>query len=410
MPPETSQAEQDRTNLLGLRGVPAYFYPCPISWPWEMEIIDLDLLSHNLKVARTPVLKVAALLMDLSGLILRDRLPHDADLIQLVGRIGRPVSAPLRGVIKGLAALAPKDRLRCCVHIKTDVRIVGGRALLLDPDHEGELLFGDDPVNRIHNGLWALNPGVLSEPRSSTSSLWFLPCPAFVLSPCILPHGPRIDSLTIPALYIGLHSVYRTIHCWQAGFWLNDISRGYAICGKDLQERWLQQVPGARKPDPVYRFLLKPSERLRQECLVFLRQANDKLRDRLANRDKQADKATKTAQKRQPLVVAATDPSGDKAASAGGKRGGWAHDGPPEEPGWFGPCEGPLYTLEVLLGYGRDTIMVRNSRGTIWVMRVHSKMFRVWFTTKVEYENAKAISERQEKITKHKRKRRNKAG
>lgn len=375
-----------------------------------MEVIDLHLLSHNLKVTRPIVLRVAALLVDLSGVILRDGLPPDADLIPLVDRVGRSVDASLRGMVKRIAAFTPTERLRCCSHIKMNVRIVGGRALLLDPDHEGELLFGDDPVNRIHNGLWALNQGVLSEPRSSSSSLWFLPCPAFVLSPCILPHGPRIDSLTIPALYIGLQGVYRAIYCWQAGFWLNDISRGYAICGKDLQEHWLQQVPGARKPDPVYRFLLKPSERLRQECLVFLRQANDKLRDRLANRDTQANKATKTAQRREPLLVAATDPSGDKAASAGGKRGGWAHDGPPEESGWFGPCEGPLYKLEDLVGYGTDTIMARNSRGTLWVMRVHSKKFRVWFKTNAEYENAKAISEGQTKITKHKRKRRHRAG
>ena len=47
------------------------------------------------------------------------------------------------------------ERLRCCVNDKVNVRIVDGRALLLDPDTKDKLLFGneDDPIAWVHNGL-----------------------------------------------------------------------------------------------------------------------------------------------------------------------------------------------------------------------------------------------------------------
>jgi hypothetical protein len=289
-------------------------------------------------------------------------------------------------LVKQIAQMKPEKRLVCCQAIAMRVQIVDGQGLLLDPDHEGQLLFDDDPVGRIHNGLWAINPSVLSELRSP-SNLWFLPCPAFLLNPCRLAGDRCVEMPTIPALYIGVQRLDKAIDQWRARFWLCDITRGYDSAGSALQAYWVQQVPSTREPDPVYRFILEPSEQLRDEALLFLRQANDKLRERLATGNTEANSPTKRTRQEQPPAVVPAESSGSKAKMVGGKQGSWAHEAPPpeNERWWQTPIEGSLKELAKWADTSEQTFRQRNHRKNIWVVKQHGKKYSVYFRTEDQY-------------------------
>lgn len=92
-----------------------------------------------------------------------------------------------------------------------------------------------------------------------------------------------------------------------------------------------------------------------------------------------------------------TEPSGGKVGNTTKKtkekRGVWAHTSPPPpaDVRWWQPfIEDSLKGLAKAIGATDGVIRGRNQRGTLWVMFVQGKKFRVWFQNKLEYETAKA--------------------
>lgn len=267
--------QQRQTNLLGLVSLPLHLCHWPPGWLWDVEIVDLPALYQKTKLRQVTRKETLRLLLDLSDGILKTGSKDEADLPPLFKLTDKEAKFRSR-FAQRIGELTAVERLGCCGHSKANVKFSDGRPLLLDPWHEGELLFGDDPIAWIRNGLWALDQRVL---RSlPPTSLGFLPCPALTIRPCELPGGRKITTPTNPALYIGLRPVNQVIDEWRAHFWFQNIRDGYALAGERLQERWLQRVPNTSEPDPVYRFIREPSERLRDEALIFLRHAHDKVR------------------------------------------------------------------------------------------------------------------------------------
>lgn len=265
-------------------------------------------------------------------------------------------------------------------------QVLDGRALLVDPWDTEKLWFSDDPVGWIRNGLAAIDPRVLPSLFAATGSpaAWILPCPAFEIEPCKITEDREITTATIPALNVGGYSANTEIAEWRARFWMGDIVDGYALGGKQIQAAWLQQVPGASEPDPVYRFLNSPSIELRSEALRFLRQVDSK--GQRSEEDRQEAKAPPSDRDDQgdvPLSLSRTDkPS----------RGAWAHTEPPpiEDRWWQAHLEGSLKELSGAIGETRPTLEQRNRKGTLWLMQIHTKRYRVWFRSKAEYDEAKA--------------------
>jgi hypothetical protein len=346
-----------------------------------MEIIDVHALQQVLRATDLDYVDVLRLLFDLSDVILRDKLRGDVDLLSVLAAT-KNETASRKELAQRVTRLKPVDRLRCCATNKANVRNVGGRFLLLNPHNESELLFGDSPVAWIRNGLWAIAPKILPL-SSSAGGGWFLSCPALAIQPCEAPGNRKITTRTVPALYIGTRFRNTEIAEWRARFWVRDIADGYALRGKELQAAWLQQVPGAAEPDPVYRFLRAPSKDLRDEALLFLRQAHDKVHERT---DVGGGK---------PAKVARPSPA------ARPKRGSWAHDGsPPKEENWW-PLEfdRPAIDLAKAIGVCVPTMKDMNKNKKIWVMCIHGTSYQVWFKTKHECDKARKNIELEQKNT-----------
>jgi hypothetical protein len=298
------------------------------------------------------------LLMDLSSVIVTDDLPDDVDLRSIT--LGEEDADSRKDWVERITRLTPSDRLSCCGHSKASVRIVEGRALFLEQDflcseqdHEDKLLFGSDPIAWIRNGLWALDQRVLPSLLSLIGLSGLRPCPAMIIQPCELPGGRKITAPTIPAVYVGTLGVNKEIDRWRAIFWFREIREGYALAGKELHASWVQRAPGASEPDPVYRFLLKPCEDLRNEALLFLRHAHGK-------------------------VQGSKDTGGSSVHT----------DPPPENQGWRGPIEGQLAELAERIHTTEKTLKTMSMRGTLWLRKVAGQRFQVWFKTNDEYSAA----------------------
>ncbi len=163
-----------------------------------MEVIDVHALQQKLKVSDGDCEGVLRLLFDLSDVIVRDKLPEQVDLPSILGLTKNEIS-PRKEWVRCIAELTPGERLSCCIPNKVNARNVGGRMLFLNPHVEGELLFGDDPVAWIRNGLWALDQDPLPLLTSSEEGKAFLPCPALLIQPCEIPGNRKIATPTIPA-------------------------------------------------------------------------------------------------------------------------------------------------------------------------------------------------------------------
>jgi hypothetical protein len=317
--------------------------------------------------------EVLRLLIDLSDAGLKAGLKDEEDMPPVLKLTEKETRVRPR-FAQRLKELTSKERLSCCGHSEANVQLVEGRPLLLDPWHEGDLLFGDDPIAWIRNGLHAIDRRVLRSLPPMVPVSDFLPCPALTIQPCELPGGRKITTPTIPALYIGLHPVNQVIDEWRAHFWFRDIQDGYARAGERLQERWLQRVPNTSEPDPVYRFIREPSERLRDEALIFLRHAHDKPKERTGA---DGDKGAKTAR-----------------ANRGAKprRGSWAHTTPPpvEQNWWQPPLIGSLKDLAKAIGVSQSVIKKKDRNESLWVLSVHAKKYQVWFKTEHEYKQARS--------------------
>ncbi len=368
---EGSQSHQ--TNLLGLVGLPLHFSNRPTSWPWDVEVVCLPALHQRLNMRQVTSEEVLHLLIDLSDAGLKAGLKDEEDMPPVLKLTEKETKVRLR-FAQRLEELAPRERLSCCGHSKEKVQLVEGRPLLLDPWHEGDLLFGDDPIAWIRNGLHAIDRRVLRSLPPMVPVSDFLPCPALTIQPCELPDGRKITTPTIPALYIGLRPVNQVIDEWRANFWFQDIRDGYARAGERLQERRLQRVPSTSVSDPVYRFIDDPSERLRDEALTFLRHAHDKPKERTGA---DGDKGAKTAH-----------------ANCGAKptRGSWAHTTPPpvEQNWWQPPLIGSLTDLAKAIGVSQSVIKIKNQNESLWVLPVHTKKYQVWFRTQYDYNQARS--------------------
>jgi hypothetical protein len=259
-----------------LTGIPLHFCDRPDSWPWDVEIVDLSALHRTINLSQVSLEETLRLLVDLADESLKAKLAGNENLPPVVMLTDK--EAKLRSTFaQRIAELLSLERLNCCGHSKANVQL-SGRPLLLGPGHEGELLFGDDPIAWIRNGLHAIDARTLSSLDSWGIGIGsLLPCPTLRIE-LRETEGHRITSPTIPALYIGLRPVNQVIDEWRATFWLRDIQEGYALAGEQLQAHWRGRVPGTSELDPVYRFIREPSERLRDEALLFLRQAHETLK------------------------------------------------------------------------------------------------------------------------------------
>jgi hypothetical protein len=355
-----------------------------------MEVIDVYLLGSMFEQLGVDYIDVCRLLFDLSDVILRDRLQEEVDLLAVLKRTKHETASRKR-LAQSVVDLKPIDRLRCCAHNWANVRVVDGRALCLDPNAEGKLLFGDDPVAWIKNGLWAIDWRVLPPQTSfGWGSGWLRPCPAFLIQPCEIPGTRKITTSTIPAINIGTRFTNTVITEWRAGFWLRDIGAGYALSGKKLQAAWLEQVPNASEPDPVCRFIREPSEHLRDEALLFLRQVHDKPKERMgAGGSGQPQNATDAS----PSSNRTIEPAGEEKVR-------WYHDQNETRPPEFksGPRTGYKYELApACLQGSADHRAFANEcadeNGGLWVRKLgrsESKFnFEVWFKTERNFEDAK---------------------
>lgn len=130
-------------------------------------------------------------------------------------------------------------------------------------------------------------------------------------------------------LYLGTGSANTEISEWRAAFWFKDIADGYTQSGKQLQAYWLQQVPNTSDPDPVYRFIREPSDRLRNEAQVFLQQVHDKVQ-------KQTGAAGGQTATESSSAYTATNPSADQIAEpADDQEERWYHNADETPPSGF---------------------------------------------------------------------------
>ena len=197
-----SEFPLDQSGWLVVNKIPAHFVgKSPASWPWDITVIEVPALLRAINLPHDCREKIRQLLMDLSNVILRDGSPADVDLRSI--KLGGRGADGRSGWVERIAQLAPPDRLRCCVPNKANVRLVDERPLLLDPSNENELLFGEDPVAWIRNGLSAIDSKVLRSEYVESGSLF--PCPAFIIDPCNVPNagmpGKQLDTRDRPPLY-----------------------------------------------------------------------------------------------------------------------------------------------------------------------------------------------------------------
>lgn len=388
---KSTESQSSQGNLLGLTGIPLHFGENrPDAWPWDVQIVQLPALHQQLKTPGVTLDEMLRLLIDLSDETLKAEL-KDKENIPPVITLTNKETKLRRRFAKRIEELTPEDRLSCCGHSKADVQIVDGRPLLVDSRHEGKLLYGNDPIAWIRNGLHAIDAKVVSSLHSLASDVgWFLACPVLQIVPCTTVEGNTISRPTTPALYLGVRSVNRVIDEWRATFWFRDVQEGYELAAERLHACWLQQVPNTPEPDPAYRFIREPSQRLRDEALTFLRHAHDKAKGQAGVGDTGAGDTTK---KMKPVK-----PAGRSDLAAGSKyekkqtrrtRGEWAHkEPPPSEQKWWGPKDRPLSKLAEQLGICVNTIKKWNADGLLWVMRLHVKLYRTWFKAKPDFDKA----------------------
>jgi hypothetical protein len=390
-PAPDSAPRPPQDNLLEWSGIPSHFLDYPPSWPWDIEIILLPALCEKLGLPPEDCEEVLRLLVDLSDLILKEGLQGEVNLLSVFNRTEKG-DASRRRLVKRIAELTPSERLSCCSTSWLNVRIVDGRALFLNPHNEGELLFGDDPLARIQNGLMGIDARTLASPRSSgRGCYWLLPCPAFEIQPCEIPGIRKVTDVTIPGLYVGtpLTRMNAEIAEWRDCFWRSDIVHGYDQAGKTIQDAWHQQVPSASEPDPVYRFIREPSERLRNEALLFLRHVHE-----IGPGQGGASGSG------QPHVATELSPSSHRTTElAGEEKGRWYHDQdetpPPEFK--FGPLGGYKKDLtEVcLLGQVDHRVFAKEctgENGCLWARKLSRSEsaypFGVWFKTEGNFRGA----------------------
>ena len=334
MPAKSGNSQACCGNLLGLTSIPLHFCERPDAWPWEIEVIDLPAMHRKIDMPQVSLEETLRLLVDLVDASLKVGTENMENLPPVITLTEKEIRLRLR-FAQRIGKLTPVERLGCCGNNKVGVRLVDGRPLLLDPWHEGELLFGDGPIAWIRNGLHAIDRRVLSSPLPPIRTSDLLPCPALTIQPCELPGGRKITNPTIPALYIGLRPVNRVIDDWRATFWFRDIRDGYALAGERLQECWLQRIPSTSEPDPIYRFIREPSERLRDEALTFLRHAHDKRR-------KRAEPGGSERPEQGAKLAATTRPDRRTPAPTGKQKEQWYHKSDEEPPAKFkfGPLPG----------------------------------------------------------------------
>ena len=215
------------------------------------------------------------LLADLSQVLADSDTQSKTDPLSRLKFTGRHAKHH-RTFLERVLALSPEERLTCCIPtdvLRSDfpdtiyVRLVDGRALLVDSDTH-ELMFGNDPVGWIRSGLEAISSHYFSLPPSLPNE--FTACEALTLCPCEASVYDRIVTKpTIPALYTGDGFENDALLHWRSNFWMSDISAGYAKARKHLRACWLRPVPRASRPDPVYRFIQKPSALLQKEASIF---------------------------------------------------------------------------------------------------------------------------------------------
>ena len=351
---------QAPSNLLGLHGLPAHFFSSrPPSWPWDVTSINLPVLLNKLAISGTTAEEVMRLLYDLSDVMLRRGLQEETELRKVLRRCA--TKNDLREqVVQRITEMTPGERGGCCSISRFPVRLVEGRALLYNVRNPDECLYPNDAIGWIQNGLSAIPEAFFSAEQKEVDSSgyqWLLPCPAFEI---------HAQETSRPALYIGRGLVNAMLGAWRTGFWMDDIEAGYTAAKGEIQAAWARQVPGASEPDPVYRFLNNPGEKLRREALLFLRRPRNK---------------------KCRLPTAARNIGG-----AAPKRGSWAHTGPPpvEAKWWPTPLEGSLKDLAKALKTSPDTIKQRHKRDTLWVRCIDAKKYQLFVRSKAEYDKAAA--------------------
>ena len=243
-----------------------------------MEIVHLPMLFDKVDLPIKDYPDANTLLSDLSSVISDPSFQGSENPLSRIKLTGAR-SKQKKKFLERVSALSPEDRLASCLPgnlLRSDLphtifaRLVNGRALLVDPDDD-QLIFGDDFIGWIRNGLWAMR----SDPSALTAHTFgeFVPCSALTLSPCNSAVYDRTVKIpTIPALYVGDRFVNRAVAEWQSWLWFRDVKDGYSRAANELQKYWRWQVPNASEPDPVYRFILEPTARLRDEAILFLRQ------------------------------------------------------------------------------------------------------------------------------------------
>lgn len=170
--------------------------------------------------------------------------------------------------LKAIERLTDEQRRSCCWLNNAGVYKRDGHALFSNPWKLEETLFQDNPIGWIKNGLFCiddsclpLSDGNVGMNYARCTSLEFAPTTAIAesIGDAITPWIYTVDS--------DFRIAIRTVRAWH---WLCEIKDGYKALGSELSRAWLAKAPTAPLPDPVYRFLNRPSVRLKREAENFM--------------------------------------------------------------------------------------------------------------------------------------------
>lgn len=245
------------------------------SWPWEMWVIEPEKLTQSIRVRSIPKQSIWAIFTRIEATILESAEHGDTNPNKRL--MSAFSDSRQRKFVERVMNLPAEARQKCCrsYALSRAVRYFQNEnrnrvelsPAFLSENPENEYQFPVNTIGMIRHALWGMTVENVPLSRSLNDSydFGFRRCPAFAIAP----HAMNWF-VFIPALYVGAGDTKKAIQDWRALLWYNDVEYSYRDGRIAIRRAWLTQNPNTSEPDPVYRFLRKPTRATRDEALVFL--------------------------------------------------------------------------------------------------------------------------------------------